>query len=573
MADDTPPQNVPEYDFDLGNFERKVTTNSPAAQIWFNRGLTWAYAFNHNESAACFEQAIDNDENCAMAYWGLALTLGPNYNQPWTFIGAELPEVVKRTYKASRKAMSLIATATPVEQALITAIQSRYQSDEVAPMEQYTFQDKAFAEAMEVVYRQYGDDLDVATVYAESLVINKPWKLWDLVTGEPSPGTRTLDAKLVLEKALAQKGGYQHPGLLHNYTHLIEMSPTPELGLLPSDNLRDLVPDSGHMCHMPSHLDILVGDYRAAILSNQRAARADEKFMRKRGVFNFYTVYRMHNYHTLIYAAMFAGQKAVALDAVDRMENTLPEEVLKEMANYAEVFVSVRWHVMVRFGMWKEIIERALPHDPELYCVTTALAYYAKGVAYAATGHVPEAESQRELYLEAAKRIPDTRLDWPNKCIDILGVASAMLDGEIEYRRRNYTEAFAHLRRSVELDDALHYGEPWSWMQPARHALAALLLEQGQVEEAAAVYRADLGLDESVIRSRRHPNNVWALQGYHECLVRLGREDEAKVIKPQLTTAIALADVPVTSSCFCRTDTVTAPNANGSCCSKGTSNL
>lgn len=561
-----------DYPFELGGFERRVTTNNPEAQIWFNRGLTWAYAFNHKESSACFEQAIAHDESCAMAYWGLALTLGPNYNQPWEFFGADLGEIVRRTYQASRKAQSLAAAGTPIEQALIAAIQARYQSDEPAPMEQYKIQNWAYADAMENVYRQFGDDLDVATLYADSLITLTPWKLWNLVTGKSNPGTRTLDAKRVLETALKHKDAKKHPGLLHMYVHLIEMSPTPELGLAPSDYLRDLVPDSGHLCHMPSHLDILVGDYRAAIRSNQRATLADEKFMHHQGVFNFYTVYRMHNYHTLIYAAMFAGQKGVALDACDRMENSLPRELLRAMADYAEVFISVRSHVMVRFGMWKEIIERPLPDDPELYCVTTALAHYAKGVAYAATGHIPNAETQRDLYHEAAKRVPETRLDFPNKCVDILGIASAMLDGEIEYRRGNYTQAFEHLRRSVELDDGLDYSEPWSWMQPARHAYAALLLEQGHVEEAAAVYRADLGLDDSVIRARQHPNNVWALQGYHECLVRLGREDEARVIKPQLTVAVALADVPVTSSCFCRTDTQKAPRVKNTC-AKGGCNL
>ncbi|CEJ58568.1 hypothetical protein PMG11_07222 [Penicillium brasilianum] len=572
MAEDTTTSDGTDYAFDLGVFERRVTTKSPEAQIWFNRGLIWAYAFNHHESAACFERAIAHDESFAMAYWGLAWTLGPNYNQPWEFFGADLKQVVQRTYQASRKALAFATGGTPLEQALIKAIQARYQSDEPAPMEQYKIQDRAYAAEMEAVYRQFGDDLDAATLYADSLITLTPWKLWNLVTGKPNPGTRTLDAKQVLETALKHPDGKRHPGLLHIYIHLIEMSPTPELGLVPSDYLRDLVPDSGHMCHMPSHLDILVGDYRAAIRSNQRAAIADEKFIVHHGFFNFYTVYRMHVYHTLIYAAMFAGQKAVALDAVDRMENSLPRELLKSMADYAEVFVSVRWHVMVRFGMWKEIIDSTLPDDPELYCVTTAIAHYAKGVAYAATGHIPEAETQRDLYREAATRVPDTRLDWPNKCVSILGIASAMLDGEIEYRRGNYTEAFEHLRRSVDLDDGLDYSEPWSWMQPARHALAALLLEQNHVEEAAAVYRADLGLDDSVIRARQHPNNVWALQGYHECLVRLGREDEARVIRPQLATAVALADVPVTSSCFCRTDTEKAPKLPGTC-SKGGCNL
>lgn len=571
MAENIPIQKTTDYAFDLGTFGRTVTTNSSDAQIWFDRGLTWAYAFNHKEAATCFENAIAEDESCAMAYWGLAYTLGPNYNQPWEFFGANLAEVVKRTFDASRKAQSLAANASSVEQALISAIQARYHSDQPASMEQYALQNKAYADAMEIAYKSFSDDLDVSVLFADSLTSITPWKLWDLVTGEPSLGSRTLDAKNVLEKALKQKTASQHPGLLHLYIHLIEMSPTPELGLVPADHLRDLIPESGHMRHMPSHLDVLVGDYRAAIRANLNACIADEKYIKEEGVFNFYSVYRMHNYHSLIYAAMFAGQKQVSLDAVDRMEATLPKELLVTMADYMEIFMSVRLHVMVRFGMWEEIIQRSLPSDPVLYSVTTAITHYAKGVAYAATNRVSEAIAERELYRAAEKRVPETRLDWPNKCVDILGVASAMLDGEIEYRRGNYTEAFEYLRRSIEVDDGLGYSEPWSWMQPARHAYAALLLEQGHVEDAANVYRADLGLDKSVMRSRQHPNNVWALQGYHECLIRLGRTAEAQVIEPQLKIAVAVADVPVQSSCFCRTDISKAPDvatgcSRGGCC-------
>lgn len=565
MTNTKTPIRKADYVFDLGKFGRPITTISTEAQIWFNRGLTWAYTFNHREAAACFERAIEHDPNCAMAHWGLAYALGPNYNHPWEFFGKKLEAITKRTYNASHKAQSLASDGTPAEQAIIKALQARFQSDTPATMEQYNAQNRAYADAMAVAYRNFGDDLDVATLYADSLMSLTAWKLWDLVTGKPRPGTRTLEAKEVLENALRHKHAFQHPGLLHIYIHLIEMSPTPELGLVPADALRSLVPDSGHACHMPSHLDVLIGDYRAAIRANQLATIADEKFLAHQGAFNFYTNYRMHNYHTLIYAAMFAGQKHVALDAVQRMEATLPLEFLKQSADFSEIFISVRWHVMVRFGMWDEIIRRPLPDDPELYCVTTAMAHYAKGVAYAATGHVAEAEHQRDLYREASKRVPESRLDFPNKCVDILGVASAMLDGEIEYRRGNHSMAFEHLSHSIELDDGLGYSEPWSWMQPARHAYAALLLEQGHVEEAAAVYRADLGLDDSVIRARQHPNNVWALQGYYECLVRLGRRDEARAIEPLLKVAVAVADVPVTSSCFCRIDTSQAPVMETEC--------
>ncbi|KAJ5747423.1 uncharacterized protein N7511_009119 [Penicillium nucicola] len=554
-----------DYPYNLGSFKRSITTVSPAAQIWFDRGLTWAYSFNHKESAACFKQALVHDETCMMAYWGLAYSLGPNYNQPWDFLGNELKSVVENTYRAASRAKQLAANASPVEQALAKAIAARYQSDHPANMDQLTAQNVAYADAMQEAYERFPDDLDVATLYADAMISLTPWKLWDLVTGQPNPGTRTMEAKRVLEKALDQKDALKHPGLLHMYIHLVEMSPFPELGLRPADYLRDLVPDAGHIQHMPSHLDVLVGDYRSAVRANQRAAISDEKWLSIEGPFNFYSVYRLHTYHSLIYAAMFAGQKQAAFDAVDRMEATLPYKLLSAMSDYIEVFMSVRAHVMIRFGMWEEIIHMQIPTDPEIYCMTIAITHYAKGVAYAATGRVPEAEHQRELYRAARGRVPDTRLDWPNKCIEILGVASEMLDGEIEYRRGNYEEAFEALRRSIELDDGLGYSEPWSWMQPTRHAYAALLLEQGHVEDAAAVYRADLGLDSTLIRARRHPNNVWALQGYHECLVRLGKTDEASVIQPQLAIAAAVADVPVTSSCFCRLDTFETPVGKGCC--------
>ncbi|KAL2839517.1 hypothetical protein BJY01DRAFT_257733 [Aspergillus pseudoustus] len=557
------PANPPDpssYPFNLGPFTRKINTTSPAAQIWFSRGLTWVYTFNHAEAAACFGKAIAHDPNCAIAHWGLAYALGPNYNFAWEFFGEDLADAVKRTHEAAQRAKELASSnsvsATPVERALIAALQARFPSAEVASgMEVYASRNAAYADAMEEVYGAFGsDDLDVAALYADSLMSLTPWKLWDLKTGLPNPGTRTLDAKRVLENALNQKWteATRHPGILHYYIHLVEMSSTPELGLVPADHLRDLVPDSGHANHMPSHLDVLVGDYRAAIAANTRATIADEKYLAHTGALNFYSNYRLHNYHTLIYAATLAGQKRVALATVERMEATLPSELLVSMADFVEVFVSVRPHVMVRFGMWEEIKGLDVPGDPELYCVTTAAVYYAKGIAYAATGDIAEAESHRQLYADAVKRVPDTRLDFPNKCVDILGVGAAMLDGEIAYRKGEYAAAFASLRRAVELDDGLGYSEPWSWMQPARHAYAALLLEQGHVAEAAAVYKEDLGLDSSVIRARRHYNNVWALHGYHECLVRLGKVDEAAVIEPQLTLALAVADVKVESSCFCR---------------------
>jgi hypothetical protein len=222
--------------------------------------------------------------------------------------------------------------------------------------------------------------------------------------------------------------------------------------------------------------------------------------------------------------------------------------------------------VLIRFGRWDDVLRLPPPADPELYCVTTAMLHYARGVALSATGRVAEAEEERRLFRAAAGRVPETRMLFNNTCADILAIASAMLDGELEYRKGAYDAAFAALARSVELDDSLPYDEPWGWMQPTRHALGALLLEQGRVAEAEAVYRADLGLDGTLPRPLQHPGNVWALHGLHECLVRLGRTGEAQLVAQQLKVAAALADVPVTSSCFCRLQT-SAPA--GGCCGTG----
>ncbi|EEP80633.1 hypothetical protein UREG_05475 [Uncinocarpus reesii 1704] len=494
-----------------------------------------------------------------MAFWGLAYSLGPNYNKPWQFFeGRELAATVTRTHDAVTQARANASTASPVEQSLIAALQLRYQQNH--PADDCSIWNREYAAAMGTVYHDFPDDLDVATLYADALMNLTPWQLWDLATGEPAPGARTMEVKAVLERALAQEGGLAHPGLLHLYIHLMEMSNTPETALPVADRLRGLVPDAGHLHHMPTHLDILCGNYGRSIASNSDAVRADEKFLARAGPLNFYSLYRSHDYHFLIYSAMFAGQSKIALDTAAQLQSSLPEELLRvespPMADWLESFLTVRLHVLIRFGRWQEILSLPVPHDKALYCVTTAMTYYARGVALAATGRVDEAEAQRTLFCQSLPNVPASRTLFNNKCTDILAIADAMLDGELEYRRGRIDIAFGHLRRSIALDDTLPYDEPWGWMQPTRHAYGALLLEQGCVEEAADVYRADLGIDQTLPRARQHPKNVWALHGYHECLVKLGRQAEARVVREQLEKAAAAADVPVKSSCFCRVDSV-----------------
>ncbi|CAG8937038.1 unnamed protein product [Penicillium salamii] len=565
-----------EY-YDLGEFGHVITTTSADAQVWFNRGLIWVYSFNHVEGAYCFEQAIAHDPACAMAYWGLAYAVGPNYNKPWEkFDLGDLHVSVERGYNASREAKKHAPNATPLEQALVEAIQYRFLANQ--PAKDYPALNKGYAEAMKVAYDQFGHDLDVATLYADSLMNMTPWALWDLFTAKANPNAPTMETQAVLDRALAQveDGANRNPGLLHLYIHFIEMSPSPELGINAADHLRDLVPDAGHVRHMPTHLDILIGDWRRSISSNYQSTLADDKYFRNSGAGNFYTFYRMHDYHSLIYAAMFAGQSKVALEAVTRMELTVPEEVLRipspPMADWLEQFMSIRVHVLVRFGMWEELKQMELPKDKTLFAGTVAAIYYGKGVAFAATSDVPSAREAQKSFLEAWSQVPETRRAYNGKMVDVFKVAEKMLEGEIEYRCGNFDQAFEALRVAIDIEDRLPYSEPWSWMQPVRHAYAALNMEQGNLEEAAKSYRADLGLDKSVIRPRRHPNNVWSLQGYHECLTRLGKVDEAAMIEPAAKLALAVADIPIKSSCFCRIDTSSAPqiledlSIKGKCC-------
>jgi tetratricopeptide (TPR) repeat protein len=552
--------------YDLGTLTRPVTTSSTAAQRWFDRGLAWTYAFNHEEAVACFEAAAEADPGCAMAHWGIAYALGPNYNKPWEFFDtADLTRTVDRAHAAVERAGAAAAAATPTEQALIRALRARYpQSRAVADCSVWN---RPYAEAMRAVYELAPDDPDVAALYADALMNLTPWQLWDIRTGQPAAGARTLEAKSVLDRAITSGAGSDHPGVLHMYIHLMEMSPTPEAALTVADRLRGLVPDAGHLRHMPSHLDVICGDFRRVVSGNSDAIVADEKYLRRAGAMNFYTLYRSHDYHFKIYGAMFLGQSKVALETAAQLEASIPEELLRvespPMADWLEGFLAMRVHVLIRFGRWADILALPMPADPRLYCVTTAMLRYARGVAFSATGLTDDAEAERELFRRAAADVPPSRTLFNNTCQDILAIASEMLDGELAYRKGDYDMAFAALERSVALDDNLPYDEPWGWMQPTRHAYGALLLEQGRVPEAEAVYRADLGLDDTLPRPAQHPGNVWALHGFHECLVRLGKIAEARIIAQQLKIAVALADVPITSSCFCRLDTAAATDG---CC-------
>lgn len=540
--------------YDLGSYERVVSTTSVDAQRWFNRGLMWTYAYHHEEAVVCFEKALESDPALAMAHWGVAYAVGPNYNRPWgDFDDAEKREHLGRGLKAINAAKQNAAGAEPVEKALIEALAFRYPDE--PSVEDFGPWNDAYANAMRDVYKAHPDDMDVTSLFAEAMMNRTPWQLWDLPTGNPAQGADTLEAVEVLESAfrdLAGKGAETHPGLLHMYIHLMEMSPNPERALKAGDALVDLAPDAGHLQHMATHIDVLCGRYQNVVARNDLAIVADRKYLARSGADNFYTVYRCHNYHFKIYGSMFSGQLQPAMQAAEELAETLTDDVVRPLADWLEAFIAMKQHVLIRFGKWDEIKAQELPEDQELYSVTTAMIYYAKTVAHSATGDISGALSSREAFRDAKVAVPDSRMLFNNTCVDILNVAEAMLEGELSYRQGDHDTAFDHLRRSVELDDTLPYDEPWGWMQPARHALGALLLEQGRTEEAEAIYRADLGLDDTLSRASQHPDNVWALHGLHECLLLRGETVEAELVKQRLDMANTHADVPIKASCFCR---------------------
>lgn len=538
--------------YDLGTYSRPVSTASAEAQRWFDRGLAWTYAYNHEEAIECFRKALAADADFAMAHWGIAYCIGPNYNKPWvTFEEDEKPDCVELALSSIDAATAMLDRLTPTERALIEAIPARYPSS--SDIDDFSPWNDAFADAMRKIHATHSDDLDVCAIFAESIMNRTPWQLWDLPTGKPAEGADTLEAITVLERAFdSLPGAWQHAGLLHMYIHLMEMSPHPEKALRHGDALSTLVPDAGHLLHMPTHIDVLCGDYMNVVLRNEAAIIADRKFLERQGADNFYSVYRCHNYHFKIYGAMFLGQPTVALAAAEELIATLPVDTLRPMADWFEGFIPMKQHVLIRFGRWQDILDQALPEDEELFCVTLAMMRYARTVAMANMQRIAEADAEKGLFYEALERVPDSRMLFNNTCRDILMVAEQMMLGELAYHKGEHETAFGHLRNSVRIDDNLPFDEPWGWMQPTRHALGALLLEQGQVEEAEAVYRADLGLDATLSRACQHPGNVWSLHGLHECLTRRSETVEAKHIKLQLDKASARAEVPIKASCYCR---------------------
>jgi tetratricopeptide (TPR) repeat protein len=522
--------SVPDY-YDIGGFHYEVSTESAAAQIWFDRGLAMCFGFNHEEAVRCFEKALGHDPGMPMALWGMAYAWGPNLNNMLIE-----PQQMAQAHLAVRLAKLHSNSASEKEKQLIDALAKRY----AVPLpEDRNVLNQNYADAMRETHTKFSDDSLVVTLFAEALMNLQPWKHW---TPEGEPGPQTHEVISALEAGLKKNPG--HPGICHLYIHLMEASPTPEKALPAANDLRYAMPGIGHLVHMPTHIDIWIGDYDSVINSNIEAIHADQNFLDNEGPYNFYTLYRIHNYHFVVYGAMFDGQSELALETARELNEQVPEDMLRDQTDFLDAFMPTAIHVLVRFGHWEDILKEPKPAD--YLPVSQAIWHYARALAYAATNRVEDAEVEQDAFEEVVEKVPDTSFLFQNASKNILSVAEAMVAGEIAYRRGEFDKAFEYLREAVRRDDGLNYDEPWGWMQPARHALGALLLEQGYLEESEAVYREDL---------RKHPNNPWALHGLAESLRRQGNTKEFKQCQQEFTVASERMDVKIDRSCYCRLET------------------
>lgn len=520
------PTGVPLFE-GMGNHKRKITTQSELTQKYFDQGLVLAFAFNHDEAIRSFTEAARLDPQCAICWWGVALCNGPHINNP-----VMTPERSAAAWDALRKAQGLANFASPTERGLIEALGARYANP--APADRKPL-DEAYAQAMRKLWNANKSDADIGTLFAESMMDLRPWDLWTK-EGEPQPGTDEI--LLALEEV--QRNDPKHPGALHLYIHAVEASPDPSRGIFAANGLRRLVPASGHLVHMPSHIDVLTGRWELASQQNEMAIKADREYRQISPKQDFYRVYMSHNHHMLAFASMMQGRRAECLKAANEMVAGVPEEYAKTQTALVDPVMAIKYESMLRFGLWDDVLKEPAP--PGYFKITTALWHYARGVAYAAKGMVAEAEVERTKFTEAAKNVPEDAMMSINKAHQILSIARHMLDGEIAYRRGSIDEAVSQLEKAIAIEDNLMYMEPPEWVQPVRHTLGAILVDAGRFDEAEKVYRADL---------REWPENGWSLHGLEKCLRARGATSEADEVEKRFQKTWAHADTKIGSSCLC----------------------
>ncbi len=558
--------------FNLGTYGRRISTGSLQTQRWFDIGLNWCYGFNHDEGIKCFEKALEADPDCAFVHWGIAYAAGPFYNLTWKELGeAEAERTARRCFEHVQLARAKADSASAVERRLIEALECRFQAPRRVTMLEFKQWDDAYAAEMRRVYHDFPDDHDVMALFVEALMMRNVRKLWDLKTGAPAPDSDAIEALEVCERSIRltdAAGNAPHPAILHLHIHLLEMSTMPERAMRSADRLGEMCPDAGHMNHMPGHIYVLCGEYEKAKLASEKAVSANDKYLSYASEPTYYLLGCCHDLHLMMFTCMFLGQYKPALWAANKVQSLVTRDVVSladrpKFTQTVEGYHAMKSHVLVRFGRWHDIIAEPMIAEPDLYVLTSVLQHYAKGVAHATLKEFAKAERERELFHRRLALIPPERRFLSNPTRASLAVGAALLDGELAFHRGRHEEAYGHLRQAVEIDDNLSYTEPWAWMHPPRHALAALLLDQGHRDEAEAVYRDDLGLSGKVQRCTQHPGNVWALHGLVECLQLRGNTAELPVLQAALAAALAKADIPISSSCLCRA----SPQVSAQCCS------
>lgn len=516
----------PEGRFEgTGAHSRKVTTSSSDAQAFFDQGLNFLFAFNHDEAIRSFERAAQLDPGCAMASWGISLAHGPHINNPM------LPDDrAREAWKALVRARELAPKASPVERDLIEALGRRYANP---PPADRAALDQAYADAMRAARKKHPGDPDVGALAAEALMDLHPW---DLYGQDEKPHAWTGEIVHLLEEVIARSPN--HPLALHLYIHAVEASSDPGKAVPAADRLRDLTPGLGHLVHMPSHIDVRVGTWEKGVRANIRAIGADDDYVERSKPPGFYRIYMAHNRHMLAFVCMMRGQSAQATRAGRELIERMPEDWLKEFAPIVDGFLATPYELQIRFGEWNRVLTE--PQPREIFPLARTLRHYARGVAQAALKRPADARTEQKAFLEARAKVPKDAAFGNNAAADLLKVAEAALEGEILYREGKTDAAFASLREAVKLEDALRYSEPPDWIQPIRHTLGAALLDSGRAAEAETVYRDDL---------KKWPENGWSLMGLSRSL--LGQGKDAADADRRFRVAWKDADLQTTSSCLC----------------------
>ncbi len=523
-------QDAPALFEGLGTYRLEVTTQVPLAQEYFDQGLALCHGFHHDAAALAFAEARRLDPDCAMAAWGEAYALGPNFN-----LWDEGPEYARRAHQALEHARARMAGVSPLEQDLIEALSTRFAK--VRPDSRADL-NRAYCRAMAELWREYPEHPEVGFLYADSLLCEHPWDQW---AADGTPRRDTLEIVSVLERVLELD--VRHPGANHLYIHTMEASSTPARAEACADRLGALMPGVGHMVHMPAHIYMRVGRYADSVRVNSRAAWLDREYFARTGTeqsTGIYHLYHLHNHHFLIWSAMFQGRYEDALAQCDELMQDMPE-ALRSDPFYVDWFTT-RYHVQLRFGRWEEVLGEPRPGTDQAYAA--AMWHYARGLAQANLGALDEARREAELFEESAALVGDDLFIHVVPARDVLAVARHMLAGETAFKAGDTDRAFEQLRAAVAAETALRYTEPNPWMMPTRHALGALLLQEGRLEEAEEHYRADLA---------RYPGNGWALHGLAECLERQGDPTAAAATRAQFESAWSEATVEIAASCFCRT--------------------